>query len=59
MDSFLQNHQASLDRQREEAENALYSGGSMAAVRQYINSVFTQAGIADNVAKNLLMLSQK
>ena len=48
-----------LDAQREEAENALYSGGSMAAVRQYINSVFTQAGIADNVAKNLLMLSQK
>lgn len=48
-----------LDAQREEAENALYSGGSMAAVRQYINSVFNQAGIADNVAKNLLMLSQK
>ena len=48
-----------LDAQREEAENALYSGGSMAAVRQYISSVFTQAGIADNVAKNLLMLSQK
>lgn len=48
-----------LDAQREEAENALYSGGSMAAVRQYINSVFTQAGIADNVAKNLLLLSQK
>ena len=48
-----------LDAQREEAENALYSGGSMAAVRQYINSVFTQAGIADNVAKNLLFLSQK
>tara|TARA_B100000214_G_scaffold197023_1_gene142606 strand:- start:110 stop:742 length:633 start_codon:yes stop_codon:yes gene_type:complete len=48
-----------LDAQREEAENALYSGGSIQAVRQYINSVFTQAGIADNVAKNLLMLSQK
>tara|TARA_R100000734_G_C3311666_1_gene102566 strand:+ start:403 stop:1032 length:630 start_codon:yes stop_codon:yes gene_type:complete len=48
-----------LDAQREEAENALYSGGSMAAVRQYINSVFNRAGIADNVAKNLLMLSQK
>ena len=48
-----------LDAQREEAENALYSGGSMAAVRQYINSVFTQAGIADNIAKNLLLLSQK
>ena len=48
-----------LDAQREEAENALYSGGSMQAVRQYINSVFNQAGIADNVAKNLLMLSQK
>ena len=48
-----------LDAQREEAENALYSGGSMVAIRQYINSVFTQAGIADNVAKNLLMLSQK
>ena len=48
-----------LDAQREEAENALYSGGSMQAVRQYINSVFTQAGIADNVAKNLLLLSQK
>ena len=48
-----------LDAQREEAENALYSGGSMAAVRQYINSVFTQAGIVDNVAKNLLLLSQK
>lgn len=48
-----------LDAQREEAENALYSGGSMAAVRQYINSVFNQAGIADNVAKNLLLLSQK
>ena len=48
-----------LDAQREEAENALYSGGSMAAVRQYINSVFNQAGITDNVAKNLLLLSQK
>ena len=48
-----------LDAQREEAENALYSGGSMAAIREYINRVFTQAGIADNVAKNLLMLSQK
>ena len=48
-----------LDAQREEAENALYSGGSMAAVRQYINGVFNQAGIADNVAKNLLLLSQK
>lgn len=48
-----------LDAQREEAENALYSGGSMQAVRQYINSVFNQAGIADNVAKNLLLLSQK
>lgn len=48
-----------LDAQREEAENALYSGGSMAAIRQYINSVFNQAGIADNVAKNLLLLSQK
>ena len=48
-----------LDAQREEAENALYSGGSMAAVRQYINSIFNQAGIDDNVAKNLLMLSQK
>lgn len=48
-----------LDAQREEAENALYSGGSMAAVRQYISNVFGQAGIADNVAKNLLLLSQK
>lgn len=48
-----------LDAQREEAENALYSGGSMAAVRKYINGVFNQAGIADNVAKNLLLLSQK
>ena len=48
-----------LDAQREEAENALYSGGSMSAVRQYISSVFGQAGIADNVAKNLLLLSQK
>ena len=48
-----------LDAQREEAENALYSGGSMVAVRNYISGVFDQAGIADNVAKNLLYLSQK
>ena len=48
-----------LDAQREEAENALYSGGSMQAVRNYISGVFDKAGIADNVAKNLLLLSQK
>ena len=45
-----------LDAQREEAENALYSGGSMQAVRQYINSVFNQAGIADNVAKKFVIV---
>ncbi len=48
-----------LDAQKEEAENALFSGGSLPAVRQYINGIFTNAGIADNVAKNLLLLSSK
>lgn len=48
-----------LDAQKEEAENALYSGGSLSAVRSYIHDIFSNAGIADNVAKNLLMLSQK
>ena len=48
-----------LDSQREEAENALYSGGSIQAVRQYISGIFRNAGIPDSVAKNLLMLSEK
>ena len=48
-----------LDSQREEAENALYSGGSIQAVRQYISNIFKNAGIPDSVAKNLLMLSEK
>ena len=48
-----------LDAQREESENALYSGGSIQAVRQYISNVFNKAGISDSVAKNLLMLSEK
>ena len=48
-----------LDAQREESENALYSGGSIQAVRQYISGIFQRAGIQDSVAKNLLMLSEK
>ena len=48
-----------LDSQREESENALYSGGSIQAVRQYISGIFQRAGIQDSVAKNLLMLSEK
>ena len=48
----------SLDAQKEEAENALYSGGSMVDVRQYIHNIFNTAGIADRVAKSLLMLSK-
>ena len=47
-----------LDAQKEEAENALYSGGSMVNVRQYIHNIFNTAGIADRVAKSLLMLSK-
>jgi hypothetical protein len=47
-----------LDAQKEEAENALYSGGSMVDVRQYIHNIFNTAGIADRVAKSLLMLSK-
>ena len=47
-----------LDAQKEEAENALYSGGSMVDVRQYIHNIFNAAGIADRVAKSLLMLSK-
>ena len=49
----------SLDAQKEEAENALYSGGSMAAVRQYIHEIFNTAGIQDRVAKKLLAISAK
>ena len=48
----------SLDAQKEEAENALYSGGSTVDVRQYIHNIFNIAGIADRVAKSLLMLSK-
>ena len=48
-----------LDAQREESENALYSGGSIQAVRQYISGIFQRAGIQDSIAKNLLMLSEK
>ena len=48
-----------LDSQREEAENALYSGGSIQAVRQYISGIFKRAGIPDAIAGNLLMLSEK
>ena len=48
-----------LDSQIEEAENALYSGGSIQAVRQYISGVFKRAGIPDSIAGNLLMLSEK
>ena len=47
-----------LDAQKEEAENALYSGGSMVNVRQYIHNIFNTAGIADRVAKSLLLLSK-
>ena len=49
----------SLDAQKEEAENALYSGGSMEAVRQYIHEIFNTAGIQDKVAKKLLAISAK
>ena len=49
----------SLDAQKEEAENALYSGGSMEAVRQYIHEIFNTAGIQDRVAKKLLAISAK
>ena len=49
----------SLDAQKEEAENALYSGGSMEAVRQYIHEIFNSAGIQDKVAKKLLAISAK
>ena len=48
-----------LDSQREEAENALYSVGSIQAVRQYISGIFKRAGIPDAIAGNLLMLSEK
>ena len=49
----------SLDAQKEEAENALYSGGSMEAVRYYIHEIFNTAGIQDRVAKKLLAISAK
>jgi hypothetical protein len=49
----------SLDAQKEEAENALYSGGSMEAVRQYLHQIFNTAGIQDRVAKKLLAISAK
>ena len=49
----------SLDAQKEEAENALYSGGSMEAVRHYIHEIFNSAGIQDRVAKKLLAISAK
>ena len=49
----------SLDAQKEEAENALYSGGSMEAVRHYILEIFNTAGIQDRVAKKLLAISAK
>jgi len=49
----------SLDAQKEEAENALYSGGSIEAVRQYIHEIFNTAGIQDRVAKKLLAISAK
>ena len=49
----------SLDAQKEEAENALYSGGSMEAVRHYIHEIFNTAGIQDRVAKKLLAISAK
>ena len=49
----------SLDAQKEEAENALYSGGSMEAVRHYIHEIFNTAGIQDKVAKKLLAISAK
>ena len=48
----------SLDAQKEEAENALYSGGSMEAVRQYIHEIFNTAGIQDKVAKKLLVIQK-
>ena len=48
-----------LDAQKEEAENALYSGGSMEAVRHYIHEIFNTAGIQDRVAKKLLAISAK
>ena len=49
----------SLDAQKEEAENALYSGGSMESVRYYIHEIFNTAGIQDRVAKKLLAISAK
>lgn len=49
----------SLDAQKEEAENSLYSGGSMEAVRGYIHEIFNSAGIQDKVAKKLLAISAK
>ena len=49
----------SLDAQKEEAENALYSGGSMEAVRHYIHEIFNTASIQDRVAKKLLAISAK
>ena len=49
----------SLDAQKEEAENALYSGGSMEAVRHYIHEIFNTAVIQDKVAKKLLAISAK
>ena len=49
----------SVDAQKEEAENALYSGGSMEAVRHYIHEIFNTAGIQDRVAKKLLAISAK
>jgi hypothetical protein len=48
-----------LDAQKEEAENALYSGGSLSAVRNYIHGIFSNAGITDNVAKKLVITIRK
>jgi len=48
-----------LEDAEEEAENALYSGGSIQSVRQYVHGIFKNHGIRDNIAKNLLMLSNK
>ena len=47
-----------LDTQREACENALYSGSSLASVRQYIHSVLTKAQIQDAMPNQLMIESK-
>ena len=47
-----------LDTQREACENALYSGSSLASVRQYIHSVLTKAQIQDAMPSQLMIESK-